>query len=226
MKRFAIFCLIAALLAIGATAMAQQPTPDEAARAVVPQNAQFLRTERDDGLQSYHYRTPEGTRWEVKTDPASMSVVRLEIESADTRGSAACTLTPEQAEQALLALWPEAVIHLTKADRDDGRHEYDLAFSTPAFFGKAELNAETGALLEADLNYAPQARLSAQGPLTADEARELALTLVDDSRIVQFETDRDDGRTVYEGELVSNGVRYEFTIDAETGHVTEWEIDR
>ena len=225
MKRFAIVCMIAALLAFGATAMAQQPTLDEAAQAIVPPNAQFLRTERDDGLRSYHYRTPDGTRWEVKTDPASMSVVRVEIESADTRGSAACTLIPEQAEQALLALWPEAMIHLTKADCDDGRHEYDIAFSTPAFMGKAELNAETGALLEADLNFIPQVRLSAQGPLTADEARELALTLADDGRIVSFETDRDDGRTVYEGELDSNGVKYEFAIDAETGRVTEWEID-
>jgi len=100
-----------------------------------------------------------------------------------------------------------------------------LYFTTPAFSGKAELNAATGALLEAELNYASEARAAAQGPLTADEARALVLSLVVDGAIVDFETDREDGRKVYEGEVRSGSARYEFVIDAETGRVTEWERD-
>ena len=92
------------------------------------------------------------------------------------------------------------------------------------FFGKAELNAETGALLEAELDYRI-VRVDAQGELTAEEAKALVLSLVENGRIVEFETDRDDGRVEYEGEVSANGVRYEFTIDAQTGAVLEWQMD-
>jgi uncharacterized membrane protein YkoI len=50
--------------------------------------------------------------------------------------------------------------------------------------------------------------------------------MVQNGRIVDSETDRDDGRVQYEGELIADGVKYDFTIDAATGSILEWEIDR
>ena len=41
----------------------------------------------------------------------------------------------------------------------------------------------------------------------------------------EFKLERDDGRMVYEGELRSGWTEYEFTIDALTGTVLEWEVD-
>ena len=42
----------------------------------------------------------------------------------------------------------------------------------------------------------------------------------------EFKLERDDGRTVYEGELRSGQTEYDFTIDATTGTILEWEVDR
>ena len=224
-KRFSSVILALLMIAIGA-AFADQPLYDESASyPVVPENAEFVRDTTDDGLNVAHYRTPDGTRWEVKTEPATGRTVKVEIEAEDKRGSATVSLSSEQAENALMTLWPDASVYLVTSDRDDGRNEYHVYFTTPAFSGIAELNAETGALLEADLIYAAEARAAAQGPLTADAARALVLSLVDDGTIVDFETDREDGRKVYEGEVRSSSGRYEFVIDAETGRVTEWEKD-
>lgn len=224
-KRFSSLFLALLLIAVGA-AIADQPLYDEPeAYSVIPSSAEFVRNTTDDGLNVAHYLTPDGTRWEVKTEPSGGRTVKVEIEAADRRGAAEVSLTREQAEAALLALWPDASVYLTTLERDDGRSEYDVYFTTPAFSGRAELHASTGALLEAELNYVAEARTAAQGSLTADEARALVLSLVQDGTIAEFETDREDGRKVYEGEVRSSSGRYEFVIDAETGRVTEWERD-
>lgn len=43
--------------------------------------------------------------------------------------------------------------------------------------------------------------------------------------IVSFGRDYDDGRWIYEGEIIYNGLEYDFEIDAMTGNILEWEID-
>ena len=41
----------------------------------------------------------------------------------------------------------------------------------------------------------------------------------------EFKLERDDGRTVYEGELRSGQTEYDFTIDANTGAIIEWDME-
>lgn len=225
MKRLTVLFLVAALLTTCAAALASQVSPEDAAKAVVPSNAQFLHTSRDDGLTEYHFETPDGLRYEVDVDPVSTTVVHMEIKARSQRGGATVSLSEEQARAALLKLYPDAEITVVHQERDDGAYEYELHFSTPVLIGRAEINAETGALLEAELNYTTAAQLGSQGPLSADQARALALSLLNGSRITKFETDRENGRTVYEGELRSDSGSYEFVIDAETGAILQWEKD-
>ena len=46
-----------------------------------------------------------------------------------------------------------------------------------------------------------------------------------ESDLVSFGKDYDDGRWIYEGEILYNGLEYDFEIDAQTGNILEWEID-
>lgn len=225
MKRLTIFLLLTVLILSAAGALASQADPETAARSVVPASAELLRTRTEDGLLECHFRTPDGSLYEVNIDPADTRVVRVEMDAADQRGGASVDLTPEEAEAALLTVYPQAVIHLVQQERDDGRHHYELHFSTDVFLGHAEVNAETGALMETELNYTTAARVQGEGPLTAEQAKVLALSLVEGGRIVEFESDHEDGRSVYEGKVRTDSSAYEFTIDAETGRVTEWERD-
>ena len=43
---------------------------------------------------------------------------------------------------------------------------------------------------------------------------------------VRMHLERDDGRDIYEGELIYDQVKYEFDIDAATGDVLQWEEER
>ena len=224
MKRLTTLFLIIALLAAAFGALAEQPSAETAARSVVPENAELLRTGKDDGLLEYLFVGPDDMRYQVDVNPDTLAVQKLEMEAVEKRAGASVVLTQADAEKALLALQPDAVIHFVQLEREDGGQVYQLRFSTDALIGKAELDAETGALREMELYYTTSPR--AQGALTADEAKELALSMVQNGRIAEFETDRDDGRIEYEGEVIADGVKYEFTIDAETGSLLEWEIDR
>ncbi|RRD40211.1 peptidase M4 [Leptotrichia sp. OH3620_COT-345] len=61
------------------------------------------------------------------------------------------------------------------------------------------------------------------------KAKSIALARVPGAKnrhIVKLHLDREDGRVVYEGKIIYNGVEYEFDIDAVTGKVISWDVDR
>ena len=65
--------------------------------------------------------------------------------------------------------------------------------------------------------------------ITAAEAKSLALAQVPgatESDIWEFSTDIDDGRLEYEGEILYDGSKYDFTIDGYSGTIREWEVER
>ena len=46
------------------------------------------------------------------------------------------------------------------------------------------------------------------------------------SNVTDVHLDRENGRMVYEGEIHYNGMEYEFDIDAVTGDIVKWKVDR
>lgn len=74
--------------------------------------------------------------------------------------------------------------------------------------------------------------LSACGSNNADtkiseqRAKEIALEKVPgatEENIRKFKKDHDDGRYVYEGEILYNKTEYDFEIDAESGEIISWD---
>ena len=64
--------------------------------------------------------------------------------------------------------------------------------------------------------------------LAEESAKQLALAQVPGaalSDITEFETDRDDGKIVYEGTICHGGMEYEFEIDAYSGAFRKWECE-
>ncbi len=61
------------------------------------------------------------------------------------------------------------------------------------------------------------------GRLTEEQAKELALEVIKDGVVIGFETEREDGRLLYEVSLRAQGDVVEVEIDAQTGEVVEIE---
>ena len=62
--------------------------------------------------------------------------------------------------------------------------------------------------------------------ISEEKAKEIALEKVPGATVQdvrKFKKDRDDGRYVYEGEILYNKMEYDFEIDAENGEIISWE---
>ena len=64
--------------------------------------------------------------------------------------------------------------------------------------------------------------------VTLEEAQNIALERVPGAAAqnISIELDEDDGWYIYEGDIVYDGMEYEFEIDANTGNILKWEEER
>lgn len=113
-------------------------------------------------------------------------------------------------------------------DWDDGRLVYDVEFYTGTREYDYEIDGATGAVLSVDQDiesYVPST--PGTGSYIGEQrAKQIVEQKAGTTGVYrEFKSEWDDGRMVYEGELFSAGKSYEFTIDAVTGSVLEWDVD-
>ena len=133
----------------------------------------------------------------------------------------------------------DATFVKTKQDWEDGRLVYEIEFVVPSGSGYKEydyeIDAYTAAVVSYDYDieasYTPPASGSGTGSgatITEASAKKTALAQVPgatEANIIKFKLDMDDGRWEYEGEIVYNNMEYDFTIDANTGSIIEWDAE-
>ena len=71
--------------------------------------------------------------------------------------------------------------------------------------------------------------ISSNSYIGVNRAKNIALKKVpgaNNSHVKEIHLDRENGRMVYEGEIYYNGWEYEFDIDAVTGAIVKWKVDR
>ena len=132
--------------------------------------------------------------------------------------SAQPTDSQKQAEAAVLKEFPNAVIHFSLLDYDDGRPEWNIFFTDGAAIGECEVHAETYEIRKS------RTYEMAANTLTADKAVEKLIAEKGALTLTDLELDRDDGRLCYEGDSELNCKRYEFEMNAD-GRIVEWERD-
>ena len=120
-------------------------------------------------------------------------------------------------------------------DYEDGRRVYDVEFYSGSKEYDYEIDAASGDILswDYDAEY-----YTGQAAGQTGSGRPHGLKLVQTAREIgedragvsgtfrELHLDRDDGRVVYEGEMRDGWTEYEFTLDAVTGTILEWDVDR
>ena len=151
------------------------------------------------------------------------------------------SVTLEQAKQTALDHAGKTASQVTfvKAyqDFDDGRWVYDVEFIVRSGSGYLEydyeIDASTGKIISYDYDaegYQPSGSGNSSAGVSISEstAKQTALNRVPGasaSNIYKFKLDFDDGRWEYEGTIIYNQMEYEFTIDANTGSIVEWDVE-
>ena len=147
-------------------------------------------------------------------------------------------ITLEQAKETALkhaGLKADAVTFVkAEQDYENGKLVYEVEFVTNDG-GKVveydyEIDAATGSVVSYD--YDAENYVSAKGATTVsvDEAtaKQTVLNKVPGAtaaNIYEWKLDFDDGRWEYDGKIVYNKMEYDFTVDASSGAVTEWDVE-
>ena len=104
---------------------------------------------------------------------------------------------------------------------------------TAAWLRGDEIDAATGKIVSYDYdaeNYTPSQSTNTNANVKISEAtaKQIALSSVPGAtaaNIYKFKLDFDDGRWEYEGEIRYGTMEYDFTIDANTGAIIEWDME-
>ena len=133
----------------------------------------------------------------------------------------------------------DATITKSKLDYDDGRQVYEIEFTVSSGTGYTEydyeIDAATGKIVSYDYDaesYTPSqstnTNANANVKISEATAKQTALARVSgatEKDIYEWKLDYDDGRPEYEGKIIYGGTEYEFTIDANTGAIIDWDME-
>lgn len=285
---------------------------ENTASGYVPQGAEYIKTEIDDGVYEVTYRDNGlGREYEVHISRETGAIVGISMDSDRDHGGATAKLTAAQAEAAVKDEISGIASAKVYQEKDDDGIFYDVEFTASDFYGSAEVNAETGAVVEYTIRYGSpvvipstgsasgntqagddnaaknetsakddnqaaasgektesntqsgsqsgnksnsqssagnsQSQSDSQQPaqkpsggtsqsgssstsqlISADKAKSIVLAKIGNNNafINELELDRDDGIYQYEGEAYYNGYEYDFEINASSGVIIKWEVDR
>ena len=129
----------------------------------------------------------------------------------------------------------DATITKSKLDYDDGRQVYEIEWYANGAKYDYEIDAATGKIVSYDYDaesYTPSqstnTNANANVKISEATAKQTALARVSgatEKDIYEWKLDYDDGRPEYEGKIIYGGTEYEFTIDANTGAIIEWDME-
>ena len=122
----------------------------------------------------------------------------------------------------------DATITKSKLDYDDGRQIYEIEWYANGAKYDYEIAVATGEVISS--GYEAKTVVGTGNSATVSEAtaKQTALARVSgaaEKDIYEWELDYDDGRPEYEGKIIYDGAEYEFTIDAASGTITEWDSE-
>jgi len=247
MKKAYLF-LTAVIILIAMIAVAGAEANDEMQRlahSYVPQDAVLIAQEMDEGRHELKFwidSTQEVYEIEISAD--GKNVLKLSSEAMDDRGGTAASLKEDDVQKKALEHYPNAVIESVRLEKDDGFYEYKVAVRMEACYGVITLHAETGNVLERELYYAGAAvvpenqktvldarfidgdQQQSDGLIGTERAKSIALSKAGSGSVATIRLEKDDGRQVYDGKVITDTHEYEFEIDAKTGKIREWDADR
>lgn len=122
----------------------------------------------------------------------------------------------------------DATITKSRLDYENGRQVYDIEWYAGGVKYDYEIATDTGEIISSAYEETMMGANSNNVTVSEADAKKTALDRVSgatDRDIYEWKLDYDDGRSEYEGKIIYGGTEYEFTIDATTGSVMEWDAE-
>ncbi|MCM1419657.1 MAG: PepSY domain-containing protein, partial [Roseburia sp.] len=196
-----------------------------------------VKQDYDDGVSLYEIEfVTETAKYEYDVRVSDGKIVESSSEAISAPASTPSSGSIDEAEAKSIALkhvgLKESQVTFTKVkqDYDDGVSLYEIEFVTETTKYEYDVRASDGKIVESS-NEAISAPASTPSSGTIDEAKAKSIALkhagLKESQVTfkKAKLERDDGILEYEIEFYTNGMTYEYKINASTGKVLEAEID-
>ena len=125
-----------------------------------------------------------------------------------------------KAKEIMLKKVPGAKITKFKLD-NDSTPEYEGVLTKGKYRYEIEVNAKTGKITE----YEKEKIKTSSKYIGEKKAKEIMLKKVPGAKITKFKLDKD-GTPEYEAELTKGSYKYEISVNAKTGQITEYEKEK
>ena len=192
---------------------------------------------------SYHEQAgaaalPDGSTGTTTTQPSTtkpnVGAVTTAPAQTNTPNTGSATGAVDEAKAQEIALThagvkaADATITKSKLDYDDGRQVYEIEWYANGAKYDYEIAVATGEIVNSGYEAKTVVGTGSSATVSEATAKQTALARVSgatEKDIYEWKLDYDDGRPEYEGKIIYGGMEYEFTIDANTGAVLEWEAE-
>lgn len=168
----------------------------------------------------------------AQTDATASGVTTTPAQTAPNTNTSVGAVDEAKAQEIALAhagiKAADATITKSKLDYDDGRQVYELEWYTNGAKYDYEIAVATGEIVNSGYEAKTVVGTGSSVTVSEADAKKTALSRVSgatEKDIYEWKLDYDDGRPEYEGKIIYGGTEYEFTIDATSGTVTEWDAE-
>ena len=168
----------------------------------------------------------------AQTDTPASGATTTPAQTTPSTNTSTGAVTEAKAQEIALAhagvKAADATITKSKLDYDDGRQIYEIEWYANGAKYDYEIAVATGEIVNSGYEAKTVVGTGSSATVSEATAKQTALARVSgatEKDIYEWKLDYDDGRPEYEGKIIYGGTEYEFTIDAASGNVTEWEAE-
>ena len=168
----------------------------------------------------------------TQTDTPASGATTTPVQTTPSTNASTGTVDEAKAQEIALAhagvKAADATITKSKLDYDDGRQVYEIEWYANGAKYDYEIAVATGEIVNSGYEAKTVVGTGSSATVSEATAKQTALARVSgatEKDIYEWKLDYDDGHPEYEGKIIYGGMEYEFTIDANTGAVLEWEAE-
>ena len=168
----------------------------------------------------------------TQTDTTASGATTTPVQTTPSTNASTGTVDEAKAQEIALAhagvKAADATITKSKLDYDDGRQMYEIEWYANGAKYDYEIAVATGEIVNSGYEAKTVVGTGNNATVSEATAKQTALARVSgatEKDIYEWTLDYDDGRPEYEGKIIYGGTEYEFTIDATSGTVTEWDAE-
>lgn len=220
-----LFIIIAIVVSTSFSSAMNLDKAKEIAQGYVPASAKFISSEEEDRyFEVAFYDEAKKEHFEVEVNKETGAVKKVESQLSNDEGSKTITLTEEEAQKAVKNRFDGITSISTILTKDNGLFEYEVSFKGDGFYGDADVNAESGVILDSVVKYGTVVTIPADNSkqsemLTYDEAREAVIKEAGGGTVRDIDLDKENGDYFYEVELHIDGLERDYIVNAKTGEV-------